>query len=74
MNNEKNNESEKKPSDANGKMPQMSGQGNGNFDNMRKNSNIPDGYEIRQITVGVSNGTMIEVVSGISEGETGRFP
>ncbi len=31
---------------------------------------VPDGYEMRDITVGISDGTNIEVVSGLSEGET----
>ena len=42
-----------------------------NFGNAAKgNSNIPDGYEIRRVVIGVSDGTNIEVVSGLSEGET----
>ncbi len=42
-----------------------------NFGNAGKgNSNIPDGYEIRRVVIGVSDGTNIEVVSGLSEGET----
>ncbi len=35
----------------------------------RKN-NIPEGYEIRMVEVGISNGSYIEIISGISEGET----
>lgn len=31
---------------------------------------VPDGYEMRDIKVGISDGTNIEVVSGLSEGET----
>ena len=34
------------------------------------NSNIPDGYEIRQVEIGISDGTNIEIVSGLSEGDT----
>ena len=30
---------------------------------------IPEGYEMRQVTVGISDGTNIEIVSGLSEGE-----
>ncbi len=33
-------------------------------------SNIPDGCEIRQVEIGISDGTYIEIVSGLSEGET----
>ena len=42
-----------------------------NIPDLTQNSrvNIPDGYELRQIEIGVSNGTHIEVVSGLSEGE-----
>lgn len=36
----------------------------------RNGANIPDGFELRQVEVGVSDGTYIEIVSGISEGET----
>ncbi len=32
--------------------------------------NIPEGCEIRRVEVGISDGTNIEIVSGISEGET----
>ncbi len=31
--------------------------------------NMPNGYEIRQVVIGVSDGTSVEIVSGISEGE-----
>lgn len=34
-----------------------------------KNTAIPDGYEIRRITIGISDGTRVEVLDGISEGE-----
>lgn len=33
-------------------------------------SNIPEGCEIRRVEVGISDGTNIEIISGISEGET----
>ena len=36
----------------------------------RGGANIPEGYEIRQVVIGISDGTNIEIVSGISEGET----
>ncbi len=35
-----------------------------------KNNNIPKGYEIRHVTIGISDGTNVEIISGISEGET----
>lgn len=51
-----------------GNMPQSQGaNGNGG---VRKNANIPEGYEIRQVVIGISDGTNIEIVSGLSEGET----
>ncbi len=56
---------------VNGKMnPGRTGQSE-NIPDLTQNSkvNIPDGYELRQIEIGVSNGTHIEVVSGLSEGE-----
>lgn len=31
--------------------------------------NIPDGYELRRVVTGVSDGTNIQIVSGLSEGE-----
>lgn len=34
-----------------------------------KNSLIPDGYEIRRITIGISDGKNVEVLDGLSEGE-----
>lgn len=40
------------------------------MNNARGNMNIPDDYEIRPVKIGVSDGTTIEIVSGISEGET----
>lgn len=70
VNSEKNNENKNNSSGTDREGPQGKKPNNENFERMKKNSNIPDGYEIRQIIVGVSNGTMIEVVSGISEGET----
>lgn len=36
----------------------------------KMNSNIPEGCEMRRVTIGISNGTMVEIVSGLSEGET----
>lgn len=35
-----------------------------------RNSNIPDGCEIRNVTIGISDGTNVEIISGIAEGET----
>lgn len=43
-------------------MPQGSGGQNGGI-------TIPDGYEIKQVETGVSDGTNIEIISGLSEGE-----
>ncbi len=37
--------------------------------NAGKNANIPEGCEIRQVEIGVSDGQFIEIVSGLSEGE-----
>ncbi len=31
--------------------------------------NIPEGYEMRQVEIGISDGTNVEIVSGLSEGE-----
>ncbi len=31
---------------------------------------IPDGCEMREVTIGISDGTNVEIVSGLSEGET----
>ncbi len=54
-----------------GEMPEKSERtgnaGNAGAAGMR---NMPDGCEIRQVEVGISNGTFIEIVSGLSEGET----
>ncbi len=33
-------------------------------------ANIPEGCEMRQVVIGISDGTNIEIVSGLSEGET----
>lgn len=52
---------------ANGTVPEK---GNSVSGNLRGNTNIPDGYEIRQVVIGISDGTNIEIVSGLSEGET----
>lgn len=49
-------------SNQDGNMPQIP---NGN-----KNASIPDGYEIRRITIGISDGTNVEVLDGLAEGET----
>ncbi len=35
-----------------------------------RNSNIPDGYEMRRVIIGISDGTNVEIVSGLDEGET----
>ncbi len=35
-----------------------------------KNSSIPDGCEMRNVTIGISDGTNVEIISGIAEGET----
>ena len=35
-----------------------------------RNPNIPDGCEIRNVTIGVSDGTNVEIISGITAGET----
>lgn len=52
------------------KKPESSGEQK-NIPDLTQNSrvNVPDGYELRQIEIGVSNGTHIEVGSGLSEGE-----
>ncbi len=42
-------------------------------ENMPENkgrNNIPEGYEIRSVVIGVSDGTNVEIVSGLSKGET----
>ncbi len=49
---------------TNGDMPKMPN-GNGS-----SNSAIPDGYELRRVTIGISDGTNVEILSGLSEGET----
>jgi len=54
------------PSKPNGE--RISNQNSGNA--ARGNVNIPEGYEIRQVVIGISDGTNIEIVSGLSEGET----
>ena len=62
---------------TNGKNPNLPGSmgnaadmssGSGNVG--RPNSNIPEGCEMRRVTIGVSDGTNVEIVSGLSEGET----
>ncbi len=35
-----------------------------------RSGNIPEGYEIRKVVIGVSDGTNVEIISGISEGDT----
>lgn len=57
------------------KMPEMPGKGeNGKMPEMPKNAenmrNIPDGCELRRVEVGISDGTFIEITSGLAEGET----
>jgi len=57
-----------RPDDAeDGEMPEMP---NGGANSGRGNSNIPDGCEIRRVEIGISDGTNVEIVSGLSEGET----
>ncbi len=84
--NEKNDFKPKIPSGGNNNFAPPSGQnqspnannkttnnknGGMNFSNAAKgNSNVPDGYEIRQVVIGISDGTNIEIISGLSEGET----
>ncbi len=54
-------------------MPQSPEGGNvkgGGMPTRGSNSNIPEGYEICQVEIGVSDGTNIEIVSGLSEGDT----
>ncbi len=62
-----------------GEMPEMNGQKPGEEKSMPeipengsagRNRNIPEGYEIRNVVIGISDGTNVEIVSGISEGET----
>ena len=36
----------------------------------KRNSNIPEGCEMRRVTIGISDGTNVEIVSGLEEGET----
>ena len=47
-----------------GDMPKMPGENGGS------NAAIPNGYEMRRITIGISDGTNVEVLDGLSEGET----
>ncbi len=57
----------------NGEMPQRPERESANSEKMPTGgarSNIPEGCEIRRVEVGISDGTNIEIVSGISEGET----
>ena len=59
--------------DMNGDMPNApQGENNdgNNSENRSGNRNIPDGYEIRQVVIGISDGTNVEIVSGLEEGET----
>ena len=59
--------------EAGGNMPQPSEGGKAEGGGMPaggRGSNIPDGYEIRQVEIGISDGTNIEIVSGLSEGDT----
>jgi len=64
---------QKPAGEAKGNISQRSEGENANNEKMPtsgRNSNIPDGYEIRQVEIGISDGTNIEVVSGLSEGDT----
>ncbi len=54
-------------------MPQRPEGGNAGGEGMPARggfNNIPAGYEMRQVEVGVSDGINIEIVSGLSEGDT----
>ena len=53
----------------NGEMPQMP-ENTGKTASSKKSSNIPDGCEIRSVTIGVSDGINVEIVSGLEAGET----
>ena len=50
------------PLDENSQMPKMS--------EREKNTAIPDGYEIRKIIIGISDGMNVEVTEGLFEGDT----
>ena len=70
--NAQNTETPQRPSaEQNGEMPQRPSNGqSGAMPTGGGTANIPEGYTIRQIEVGISDGTNIEVVSGLSEGDT----
>lgn len=50
--------------------PQGENNGGNNSGNRGGNPNIPEGYELRQVVIGISDGTNVEIVSGLEEGET----
>lgn len=61
----------KKPNFENGDNPEMPQKNNDSGrKNEDRNSNIPDGYEVREVVIGISDGTNVEIVSGVSEGDT----
>ncbi len=39
-------------------------------ENRGMGSNVPNGYEMRSVVIGISDGTNVEIVSGLSQGET----
>ncbi len=51
--------------ETDGKTPDMSQSGI-----KGKNTSIPEGYEMRNVVIGISDGTNVEIVSGLSDGET----
>ncbi len=51
-------------------MPRTDGNMPNSFGNGNSNTVGPEGYEIRRITIGISDGTNVEVLEGLSEGET----
>ncbi len=59
--------------EINGEMPEFDRENMPDMapgENSGKNSNLPEGYEIRQVVIGISDGTNVEIVSGLSAGET----
>ncbi len=59
-------------SEANGKNAGGTfGNGGGKMSggNIRAGMNIPEGYELRMVEIGISDGTNVEIVSGLSEGD-----
>lgn len=57
------------PQGDGGAAGQMPAGGNGGGAASRMGMNLPEGYELRQVVTGVSDGTNVEIVSGLSEGE-----